>query len=59
MSPEALMDPADYEMVGVIGRISSPIREAGTGESSTPKREAAARVRLEAKTASPSNATPK
>jgi hypothetical protein len=32
MSPEALMDPADYEMVGVIGRISSPIREAGTGE---------------------------
>src|SRR5256885_2178181 len=32
VSPEALMDPADYEMVGVIGRISSPIREAGTGE---------------------------
>jgi hypothetical protein len=32
MSPEALMDPADYEMVGVIGRVSSPIREAGTGE---------------------------
>ena len=32
MFPEALMDPADYEMVGVIGRISSPIREAGTGE---------------------------
>ncbi len=32
MSPEALMDPADYEMVGVIGRISGPIREAGTGE---------------------------
>jgi len=32
MSPEALMDPADYEMVGVIGRISSPIRETGTGE---------------------------
>jgi hypothetical protein len=32
MSPEAVMDPADYEMVGVIGRISSPIREAGTGE---------------------------
>jgi hypothetical protein len=32
MSPEALMNPADYEMVGVIGRISSPIREAGTGE---------------------------
>ena len=32
MSPEALMDPADYEMVDVIGRISSPVREAGTGE---------------------------
>jgi hypothetical protein len=32
MSPEALMDPADYEMVGVIGRVSSPVREAGTGE---------------------------
>jgi hypothetical protein len=32
MSPEALMDPADYEMVGVIGRVSSPIRETGTGE---------------------------
>jgi membrane protein implicated in regulation of membrane protease activity len=32
MSPEAIMDPADYEMVGVIGRISSPIRESGTGE---------------------------
>lgn len=32
MSPEAIMDPADYEMVGVIGRVSSPIRETGTGE---------------------------
>ena len=32
MAPEALMDPADYEMVGVIGRVSSPIRETGTGE---------------------------
>jgi hypothetical protein len=32
MSPEALMDPADYEMVGVVGRVTSPIREAGTGE---------------------------
>lgn len=32
MSPEALMDPADYEMVGVIGRVSSSIRESGTGE---------------------------
>ena len=26
------MDPADYEMVGVLGRICSPIREGGTGE---------------------------
>jgi membrane protein implicated in regulation of membrane protease activity len=26
------LDPADYERVGVLGRISSPIREGGTGE---------------------------
>jgi hypothetical protein len=26
------MDPADYEMVGVLGRVSSSIREGGTGE---------------------------
>ena len=26
------MDPADYEMVGVLGRTSMPIREGGTGE---------------------------
>jgi hypothetical protein len=26
------MDAADYEMVGVLGRVSSPIREKGTGE---------------------------
>jgi len=26
------IDPADYEMVGVLGRISSPIRADGTGE---------------------------
>jgi len=32
MTPEALMDPADYEMVGVVARISSPVRENGTGE---------------------------
>ncbi len=31
-NPEANMDQADYEMVGVVGRISSPIREGGTGE---------------------------
>jgi membrane protein implicated in regulation of membrane protease activity len=32
MSREENMDPADYEMVGVLGKVSSPIREAGTGE---------------------------
>lgn len=32
MSDDENMDPADYEMVGVLGRISSSIREAGTGE---------------------------
>lgn len=32
MSEEAHMDAADYEMVGVLGRISSPVREGGTGE---------------------------
>jgi membrane protein implicated in regulation of membrane protease activity len=32
MSEEETMDPADYEMVGVLGRICSPIREGGTGE---------------------------
>lgn len=26
------MDPADYEMAGVLGRVSCPIRESGTGE---------------------------
>jgi membrane protein implicated in regulation of membrane protease activity len=31
-NPEADMDQADYEMVGVVGRVSSPIREGGTGE---------------------------
>jgi membrane protein implicated in regulation of membrane protease activity len=26
------LDPADYDMIGVLGRISVPIRESGTGE---------------------------
>ncbi|HUA86032.1 MAG TPA: NfeD family protein [Bryobacteraceae bacterium] len=26
------LDPADYQMVGVLGRVTSPIREQGTGE---------------------------
>ncbi len=29
---EFAMEPADYDMVGVLGRISSPIRQGGTGE---------------------------
>jgi hypothetical protein len=32
ISREESMDPADYEMTGVLGRISVPIRENGTGE---------------------------
>ncbi len=32
VSREENMDSADYEMVGVLGRISMPIREDGTGE---------------------------
>jgi hypothetical protein len=31
-SEEECMDPADYEMVGVLGRTSIPIRAGGTGE---------------------------
>src|SRR5882724_8044357 len=31
-SEEEALDPADFEMIGVLGRISVPIREAGTGE---------------------------
>ena len=32
MSAEENLDPADYEMVGVLGRTSMPIRVGGTGE---------------------------
>ncbi|HVM91593.1 MAG TPA: hypothetical protein VMT67_02220 [Terriglobales bacterium] len=32
VSPHENMDAADYEMVGVLGRTSLPIREGGTGE---------------------------
>ncbi|MGB8597131.1 MAG: hypothetical protein WCD48_16660 [Candidatus Sulfotelmatobacter sp.] len=32
ISDEENMDPADYEMVGVLGRICSAIRAGGTGE---------------------------
>jgi membrane protein implicated in regulation of membrane protease activity len=31
-SEEENMDPADYDMIGVLGRTSMPIREGGTGE---------------------------
>lgn len=31
-SGEQALDPADYEMVGVLGKLSIPIREGGTGE---------------------------
>ncbi len=29
---EAALDPADFEMVGVLGRVTVPIRSGGTGE---------------------------
>ena len=32
ISEDESMDPADYEMVGVLGRVTSSIREGGTGE---------------------------
>jgi membrane protein implicated in regulation of membrane protease activity len=32
VATEAPLDPADYEMVGVLGRVASPIRVGGTGE---------------------------
>lgn len=31
-SEEEHLDPADFDMVGVLGRVSIPIREGGTGE---------------------------
>ncbi|HTZ84005.1 MAG TPA: hypothetical protein VMB66_12480 [Candidatus Acidoferrales bacterium] len=32
ISEDECLDPADFEMVGVLGRLSVPIREGGTGE---------------------------
>jgi membrane protein implicated in regulation of membrane protease activity len=32
MGSEAPLDPADYDMVGVLGKLSIPIRPGGTGE---------------------------
>jgi hypothetical protein len=37
ISDEENMDPADYEMVGVLGRICSAIRAGGTGEMIYPQ----------------------
>jgi membrane protein implicated in regulation of membrane protease activity len=31
-SPNEHLDPADFEMIGVLGRLSIPIRAGGTGE---------------------------
>ena len=31
-SEDEHLDPADYDMIGVLGRISIPIRQSGTGE---------------------------
>jgi membrane protein implicated in regulation of membrane protease activity len=31
-SPDEALDPADFEMVGVLGKLSVPIRQGGTGE---------------------------
>lgn len=31
-SPDENLDPADYDLVGTLGVVSSPIREQGTGE---------------------------
>ena len=32
ISEDEYLDPADFEMVGVLGKLSMPIREGGTGE---------------------------
>jgi hypothetical protein len=32
MSDQEFLDPADFEMVGVLGKLSVPIRQGGTGE---------------------------
>jgi len=32
LASEHNLDPADYEMVGVLGRVTNPIRASGTGE---------------------------
>jgi len=32
LADEEYFDPADFEMIGVLGKLSMPIREGGTGE---------------------------
>jgi membrane protein implicated in regulation of membrane protease activity len=32
MATEAPLDPADYDMIGVLGKVASPIARGGTGE---------------------------
>ena len=32
LADEKPLDPADYDMIGVLGRVSSPVRQGGTGE---------------------------
>lgn len=32
LADEKELDPADYEILGMLGRVSSPVRESGTGE---------------------------
>lgn len=32
MSDQEYLDPADFDMIGVLGKLSVPIREGGTGE---------------------------
>src|SRR5215472_5248051 len=32
LADEEYLDPADFEMIGVLGKLSMPIREGGTGE---------------------------
>src|SRR5206468_6815949 len=54
VSPEENLDPADYEMVGVLGRITNPIRPGGTGRWSSRSRERGGPPARAARTAPPS-----
>ncbi len=37
LAHERSLDPADYNMIGVLGRVSSTVREGGTGEMIFPR----------------------